>query len=99
MSCVLYNKEGKAIKCEIGEIEYHLQNGYMKDHPDRKMEHPKETEIESEIKEKESELESKDEEIRDLARQKGLKRVGKKKIETLLEELSALEGVEDASED
>lgn len=104
MACVLYSKDGEPKRCSIEEVSYWLQNGFQKDHPDLKPVIDNQSDGESDVIEKdierlEDEIDSKEEEIRELAREKGLKRVGNKSIETLLEELDELEAKENAAED
>lgn len=99
MACVLYDKSGAMILCEISEVDYYLQNGYLKDDPlaikplqlGTQPSADLDKEITDKIAELEGQLDSKDEEIRALAREKGIARVGKKNIDTLLKEIEALE--------
>ena len=102
MACVLYSKEGEALRCDLSEVDYYLQNGYQKDHPDRVVDKQSDGEsdvIEKDIEALESQIDKKEDEIRALAREKGLKRVGNKSIDRLLEELDELEASENAAED
>lgn len=102
MACVLYDKDGNALRCEIGEIEYHLQNGYQKNHPDRDLDEVLESEIdklEDEIEKKEAQIDAREDEVRALAKSKGVKSWHVKSIDNLLKELDELEAEEDAAED
>lgn len=101
MACVLYDKNGDYILCEIHQVDYYLQQGYVKDEPGNEPEKTESVvdEVLEEIEEAEEAIKSNEEEIRALAKEKGLKRVGVKSVETLLEELEQLEASEDAAED
>ncbi len=102
MACVLYSKDGEILHCNINEVDYYLQNGYLKNHPDRQIDNALEGEIdklEDEIEKKESQIDEREDEIRALAKSKGVKSWHVKSIDNLLKELDELEAAEDAAED
>jgi len=102
MACVLYSKDGEMLRCNINEVDYYLQNGYLKNHPDRQIDDTLESEIdklEDEIEQKESQIDEREAEIRALAKSKGIKSAHNKAIDKILKELDELEVAEDAAED
>lgn len=91
MACVLYDNNGEMILCKISEVDYYIQRGYLKDDPATAKPESALGEITSKLEELENDLSVNEEEIRALARARGIARVGKKNIDTLLRELEAQE--------
>ena len=107
MACILYDKEGNPHRIKVERLSAALESGLLRDNPlkPRIVENKDPVkaesvdELEAELHDQEEDVAEAEQAIRDRAKELGINHYWTKKVENLLDEIEALEGQEDASED